>query len=49
MKDKKIKKVVREGYARIAKQNSSCCVPVNSCCGGTNLAQDISMKIGYTE
>jgi len=49
MKDKKIKKVVREGYARIAKQNSSCCVPVNSCCGGTNLAQDISKKIGYTE
>ncbi len=49
MKDKKIKKVVREGYARIAKQNSPCCVPVNSCCGGTNLAQDISKKIGYTE
>ena len=49
MKDKKIKKVVKEGYARIAKQDSSCCVPVNSCCGKTDLAQDISKKIGYTE
>ncbi len=48
MKDKKIKKVVREGYARIAKQDSSCCIPVNSCCGSTDLAQNISKKIGYT-
>jgi len=49
MKEEKIKKVVREGYARIAKQDSSCCGPVNSCCGSTDLAQDISQKIGYTE
>ena len=49
MKDKKIKKVVREGYAKIAKQESSCCDPANSCCGGTNVAQDISKKMGYTE
>lgn len=44
-----IKKVVREGYAKIAKQNSSCCAPANSCCGGADLAQDMSKKIGYTE
>ena len=49
MKDKKIKKVVREGYAKIAKEKSSCCAPANSCCGGTDVAQDISKKIGYTE
>ncbi|MFC1693096.1 arsenite methyltransferase [Candidatus Latescibacterota bacterium] len=49
MKSEKIKKEVREGYAKIAKQDTSCCAPVNSCCGDTNLAQDISMKIGYTE
>ncbi len=49
MKDGKIKKVVREGYAKIAKQSSSCCAPVNSCCGSTDLAQDISKSIGYTE
>lgn len=44
MKKEKIKKVVREGYAKIAKQKSAC-----SCCGGAALAQDISKKIGYTE
>ena len=49
MEDKQIKKVVREGYAKIAKQDSSCCAPVNSCCGSTNLAQNISKSIGYTE
>ncbi len=49
MKDKKIKKIVREGYATIAKQGNSCCAPVNSCCGSADVAQDISEKIGYTE
>ena len=41
--------MVREGYAKIAKQDSSCCGPVNSCCGSTDLARDISKGIGYTE
>ncbi len=49
MKKEEIKKVIREGYARIAKQDSSCCVPVSSCCGSADLAQDISQSIGYTE
>jgi len=49
MKDEKIKQVVREGYAKIARQESSCCGPVSSCCGSTDLAQDISKSIGYTE
>jgi SAM-dependent methyltransferase len=49
MEDKQIKKVVREGYAKIAKQDSSCCGPVDPCCGSTDLAQDISQSIGYTE
>ena len=49
MRQKEIKKVVREGYAKIAKQSSPCCAPVNSCCGSTDLAQDISKSIGYTE
>ncbi len=48
MKDEKVKRTVREGYAKIAKQDGSCCTPVNSCCGSTNVAQDISKKIGYT-
>jgi len=49
MKKEQIKKVVRDGYARIAKQDSPCCRPVNSCCGGTDLAQSISKSIGYTD
>ena len=49
MKDEKVKRTVREGYAKIAKQDGSCCGPVNSCCGGTDLARNISKSIGYTE
>jgi len=49
MKNEEIKKVVREGYARIAKQGSPCCGSVPSCCGSTDLAQKISKSIGYTE
>lgn len=49
MKGKTIKTVVREGYAKIAKEESSCCVPAKSCCGSADAAQDISKKIGYTD
>ena len=49
MEDNKIKKIVREGYAKIAKEESSCCSPVKQCCGNTNFAKDISKKVGYTE
>jgi arsenite methyltransferase len=44
-----IRKVVRERYAKVVKQDSPCCTPVKSCCGGTELIQDISLKIGYTK
>lgn len=49
MKEEEIREVVREGYARIAKQGSSCCTPTTSCCGGTDLARNISRNMGYTE
>ena len=49
MKKEKVKKVIRESYAKIAKKDSSCCAPVDSCCESTDLAEDISKKIGYTE
>lgn len=49
MEKEKIKKAVREGYAKIAKKESSCCAPVKSCCGSANVAEDISRKIGYTD
>jgi hypothetical protein len=46
MEDVKIKEVVREGYAKIAKKERSCCATVGFCCGNTGLAEDISKKIG---
>lgn len=49
MKNQEIKKVVREGYGKIAKQGSSCCSPVSSCCGNIKSADSISRKMGYTE
>ena len=49
MKDDEIRKTVREGYAKIAKTERSCCAPVSSCCGTTDLAQTVSKNIGYTD
>jgi len=49
MKQAKIKRLVREVYAKVAEKEGSCCAPVSPCCGGTDLAQDISRKIGYTD
>jgi len=48
MREKEIKKVVREGYAKIAKQEDTCCAPINPCCGSP-LPEEISRKVGYTE
>ena len=43
MKRHEIKKIVREGYAGVAKGKS------RSCCGGPDQWEDISKKIGYSE
>lgn len=43
MKEEKIKKIVRKGYAKVAKQKCSC-----SCCSDIEPA-NISKQIGYTE
>jgi arsenite methyltransferase len=55
MKKEEVRKVVREGYAQVAKSGSSCCgpqssccAPQSSCCGATNVATDASKRIGYT-
>jgi len=49
MRKEDIKKVVRQGYGKIAKQGSPCCSPVSPCCGSTDLAEGVSKQIGYTE
>ncbi|MFH1821549.1 MAG: arsenite methyltransferase [Methanobacteriota archaeon] len=49
MKKEEIKKAVREGYAKIARQDGSCCSPDSPCCGSASTAKEISRKIGYTD
>jgi len=48
MKEEEIKKVVREGYAKIAQKRDSCCAPASPCCGSGDRTKEISKKIGYT-
>ncbi len=47
MKEGEIKKAVREGYADIAKRETSCCGTVSSCCGSPDVTKDITTRIGY--
>lgn len=49
MKDSEIRKAVREGYSRIAKQSNSCCVSSSPCCDTITITENISKQIGYTE
>ncbi|MCU0652126.1 MAG: arsenite methyltransferase [Candidatus Omnitrophica bacterium] len=44
----KIKKIVRDGYAKALSQNTSCC-SISSCCCGTGQAKKISKKVGYSD
>ena len=47
--EKDLKKVVKEGYARIAEQGSGCCCgPSSSCCKSAT-AGEISRGIGYSD
>jgi len=44
-----IRKSVREGYAKVARQQCSCCGPSPSCCGSTETVDTIAQKLGYSE
>jgi arsenite methyltransferase len=49
MEKEEVRKTVRQGYARVAKSSSSCCAP-QSCCGcSSNIATNISKRIGYSD
>src|SRR3989337_84486 len=48
MEREKIRKTVRERYAGIAGEKSSCCGPASTC-GGEGSAEEISRWIGYSE
>jgi SAM-dependent methyltransferase len=58
MKEEKVKKMVREGYAKIAKKEktsgsapTSCCSDtLTSCCSNTSeVSEEISRRIGYSD
>lgn len=46
-----VRDLVRNGYAAIAVNHSSCCQPRSSCCGGNSevTPNELAKKIGYTE
>jgi len=48
MKEKEIKRAVREGYARIAKQATSYYAS-RSCCGCADISEEIGKKLGYSD
>jgi arsenite methyltransferase len=49
MKETEMRKAVREGYGKIAKQSGSCCASKSTCCSGANMAETISRSVGYSE
>lgn len=51
MKHEEIKKVVREGYAKIAENKLSCCSPMSPCCGNPNakIVTEVSKSVGYVD
>ena len=48
MEEEKIKRNVREGYAKIVKEGF-CCGSATSCCDSSVATKELSKKIGYTE
>lgn len=49
MKEEEVRKAVREGYGKIARENSCGCAPGGSCCGSQDSLQGIGRKIGYSD
>jgi len=49
-KEEELRKAVRKGYAKVAKQDNSCCAPAPSTCGCTTLtSEELSKRIGYDQ
>ncbi|HOV52699.1 MAG TPA: arsenite S-adenosylmethyltransferase, partial [Methanothrix sp.] len=48
MKEKEIKRAVKEGYARIAKQATSYYAS-RGCCGCSDVSEEICRRLGYSE
>jgi len=48
MKEEKVKRIVRNRYAKVAKTNGSCCASTASCCSAPTETQ-VSKRIGYSD
>jgi len=48
MEEEKIRKNVREGYAKIATEDL-CCSSSTSCCGNSSTNEEVSKQIGYSK
>ncbi len=48
MEKEEIKSKVREGYGRVARESTSCCGSLSSCCGAGASVQSIGEVIGYS-
>ena len=51
MKEDKVRKNVRQGYAKVAKKQASCCdaTPTSCSCSTTPTNEELSRRIGYSE
>jgi len=50
VKEEKVKKIVREGYAKIARKQKPCCDAPTSCCANSpDMSKEITRRIGYSE
>ena len=51
MKEDKVRKIVREGYAKVAKKQTSCCDTTSASCGcsETPTGEELSSRIGYSK
>jgi arsenite methyltransferase len=50
MKEEKVKKIVRDGYAKIAKKDKTSGGSLASCCSNaSDMSEEISRRIGYSE
>ena len=48
MKEEKVKRIVRNRYAKVAKTDGSCCASTASCCSAPTETQ-VSKRIGYSD
>jgi len=51
MKEDKVRKIVRQGYAKVATKQTSCCdaTPTSCSCSTTPTNEELSRRIGYSE